>query len=165
MLARLIARDFRNFEHLDIRVPAAGLVIVGENGHGKTSLLEAVAYLSLLRSARGARDPDVVRFGANVFHVRAELDAPSAFDTASVGYERSTKRKQIADNPINPITSNCGTPGTTLTPAARIAGPPMPTSWAVGYPPLNVALNMLHLWPWIIWKCLLLVQMICLAGS
>ena len=94
MLARLIARDFRNFTHLDIALPPAGLVIIGENGHGKTSLLEAVAYLSLLRSSRGARDADVVRFGANVFHVRGELTTPARFDTVGVGYERSSRRKR-----------------------------------------------------------------------
>ena len=94
MLSRLVARDFRNFEQLDVAVPAQGLVIVGDNGHGKTNLLEAVAYLSLLRSTRGARDVDMVRFGAPALHVRAELNQPAAARTVSVGYERSTKKKK-----------------------------------------------------------------------
>lgn len=98
MLSRLVARDFRNFESLDVRIPESGIAIIGENGQGKTNLLEAVAYLSLLRSLRGARDPDVVRFGAPLFHVRAELvsrpGAPAPFLGVSVGYERATKRKR-----------------------------------------------------------------------
>ncbi len=94
MLARLVARDFRNFAHLDIALPPSGIAIIGENGHGKTNLLEAVAYLSLLRSLRGARDADVVRFGASVFHIRAELEAPSAFGSVAVGYDRASKRKR-----------------------------------------------------------------------
>jgi len=94
VLARLIARDFRNFASLDIEVPPEGLVIIGENGHGKTNLLEAVAYLGLLRSFRGARDADVVRFGATAFHVRARLTPPSAYDSVSLGYDRSAKRKR-----------------------------------------------------------------------
>ncbi|MES2524654.1 MAG: DNA replication and repair protein RecF [Gemmatimonadota bacterium] len=98
MLSRLVARDFRNFESLDITIPDSGIAIIGENGQGKTNLLEAVAYLSLLRSLRGARDPDVVRFGAPVFHVRAELvslpGAPVPYHAVSVGYERATKRKR-----------------------------------------------------------------------
>lgn len=96
MLARLVARDFRNFAHLDITLPDSGLAIIGENGHGKTNLLEAVAYLSLLRSLRGARDADVVRFGANVFHIRAELNGITAFDRVAVGYERPTKKKRAS---------------------------------------------------------------------
>ena len=100
MLSRLIARDFRNFDQLDIAIPDGGLAIIGENGHGKTNLLEAVAYLSLLRSLRGTRDTDVVRFGASVFHLRAELRAPalspSTYFTVSVGYERTAKRKRVS---------------------------------------------------------------------
>lgn len=94
MLTRLLARDFRNFAQLDVTVPRRGVVIVGENGHGKTNLLEAAAYLSLLRSMRGARDVDMIRFGAPALHVRAELASPSRVHTASVGYERSTRRKK-----------------------------------------------------------------------
>ena len=96
MLARLVARDFRNFAHLDITIPESGLAIVGENGHGKTNLLEAVAYLSLLRSQRGARDADVVRFGANVFHIRAELHGTGLFNSVTVGYERPSKKKRAS---------------------------------------------------------------------
>ena len=77
MLTRLIAREFRNFAQLDASVPGRGLVIIGENGHGKTNLLEAAAYLSLLRSMRGARDTDMIRFGASALYVRAELTSPA----------------------------------------------------------------------------------------
>lgn len=94
MLVHVSARDYRNFTRLDVAVPPAGLVIVGENGHGKTNLLEAVAYLGLLRSFRGARDAEVIRFGAPAFHVRATLDAPSPWHTVSVGYERATRKKR-----------------------------------------------------------------------
>lgn len=94
MLTRLGARDFRNFQELDVAVPARGLVIVGENGHGKTNLLEAVAYLSLLRSMRGARDADMIRFGAPALHVRAELGAASTAHAVTIGYERATRRKK-----------------------------------------------------------------------
>ena len=94
MLRRLVLRDFRNFEKLDVEVPADGLVIVGENGHGKTNLLEAVSYLGLFRSVRGSRDVDAIRFGAPAFHVRADLVNVQRSESVSVGYERSTKRKK-----------------------------------------------------------------------
>ncbi len=94
MLDHLTVRDYRNLAALDLDVDAAGLAVVGDNGHGKTNLLEAVAYLRLLRSWRGARDADVVRFGAAGFHVRATLRPPAAVHTVGVGYERATKRKR-----------------------------------------------------------------------
>lgn len=105
-LRRLTARDFRNLEHVDLAVPADGLVVVGENGHGKTNLLEAVYYLQLLRSVRGARDAELVRFGAGTFHVAGEAAVPGvAGDGAravGVGYERATKRKRVRVDGVEP---------------------------------------------------------------
>ena len=94
MLHTLVVRDFRNLAALDLTVDAAGVAIVGDNGYGKTNLLEAVAYLRLLRSWRGARDADVVRFGAAGFHVRATLQSPARVHTAALGFERATRRKR-----------------------------------------------------------------------
>jgi recombinational DNA repair ATPase RecF len=34
--------------------PAAGVAIIGDNGSGKTNLLEALHYLEIFRSFRGA---------------------------------------------------------------------------------------------------------------
>ena len=98
-LERLALRDFRNFERLDLALPADGLAVVGENGHGKSNLLEAVYYLHLLRSVRGARDAELVRFGAGAFHVSAQVavpapDRPTARAVA-VGFERAGKRKRV----------------------------------------------------------------------
>jgi DNA replication and repair protein RecF len=78
-LERLAIRDFRNLARVDLALPADGIVVVGDNGHGKTNLLEAIYYLQLLRSARAARDAELVRFGAGGFHIAAygQLDRKS----------------------------------------------------------------------------------------
>ncbi|MGH7678948.1 MAG: DNA replication/repair protein RecF, partial [Gemmatimonadaceae bacterium] len=93
-ITSLVLRDFRNFERLELDVPAEGLAIVGDNGHGKTNLLEAAYYLSLLRSLRGARDVDVVRFGAPGFFIEGSLCAP-ARATLSIGFERAGRKKRV----------------------------------------------------------------------
>ena len=67
-------RAFRNLADADLGLPAAGLVLVGPNGHGKTSLLEALLYLEVFRSFRGARDRELARFGEDGFHVAVETD-------------------------------------------------------------------------------------------
>ena len=68
-------RAFRALADGDYALPAAGVVLVGPNGHGKTSLLEAVLYLEVFRSFRGARDRELVRFGEDGFHVEVETEA------------------------------------------------------------------------------------------
>lgn len=93
-LAALSIRDFRNLVHVELEVPGAGMAIVGPNGHGKTNLLEAIHYLHTLRSVRGARDVDLVRFGADAFHVRARLVGASV-DVMGVGFARAARRKKV----------------------------------------------------------------------
>lgn len=87
-------RDFRNFERLELALPEDGAAIVGDNGQGKTNLLEAMYYLTLLRSVRGARDADLARFDAPGFHIEARVATPDAHDIA-VGFERATRRKRV----------------------------------------------------------------------
>lgn len=93
-IVSLSLRDFRNFERLELELPAPGLVVIGDNGHGKTNLLESAYYLSLLRSVRGARDTDVTRFGADGFFIDAHLCVPDAHEL-SIGFERAGRRKRV----------------------------------------------------------------------
>jgi DNA replication and repair protein RecF len=95
MLVHLAVRDFRNLGVLELPIPPAGLAVVGENGQGKTNLLEAVAYLGQLRSVRGARDADVVRFGAPGFHVRGTRAPGAVPQVVGVGYERAGRQKRV----------------------------------------------------------------------
>lgn len=72
-LARLTVRHFRNLAALDLELPEPGAVLIGENGQGKTNFLEAIYYLMLFRSLRGAKDRELVQFGEPAFFVGAEL--------------------------------------------------------------------------------------------
>lgn len=93
-LRTLAVRDFRNLARVDITLPDEGAVVVGENGQGKSNLLEAIYYLGLLRSHRGARDQDLVRFGEAGFHISAHALLEGEREI-TVGFERATKRKRV----------------------------------------------------------------------
>lgn len=94
-LRRISARDFRNFDRLDLELPESGLALIGENGQGKTNLLESIYYLQILRSVRGARDQDLVRFGAKGFYISASCESDSAHEIA-VGFETHGKKKKVS---------------------------------------------------------------------
>jgi DNA replication and repair protein RecF len=72
-LGRLWLTDFRCYEHVELALDAGCTVVTGSNGQGKTSLLEAVAWLSTGRSLRGVPDRVLVRTGADEAIVRAEV--------------------------------------------------------------------------------------------
>ncbi|HEX9947293.1 MAG TPA: DNA replication/repair protein RecF [Allosphingosinicella sp.] len=74
VLARLVLTDFRN--HGDVLLaPGPGLVVLtGENGAGKTNVLEAVSLLSPGRGLRGAALSEMARTGGGGgFAVAARL--------------------------------------------------------------------------------------------
>ncbi len=89
-LTELTVRNFRNFASLDIELPETGVVIIGGNGQGKTNLLEAIYYLVLFRSFRGAKDRELVRFGTSGFFV-----AGSAAARVTAGYEVAGQKKKV----------------------------------------------------------------------
>src|SRR5205085_10131094 len=93
-LATIDVRDYRNLAHVALELPESGLTLIGDNGQGKTNFLEAIYYIQLLRSARGARDADTVRFGAEAFHLRGGIVAPRAADVG-IGFEKSSKKKRV----------------------------------------------------------------------
>ncbi len=66
-------------------------MIVGDNGHGKTSLIEALLYGEVFRSFRGAADRDLVAFGADGFHVRAVADGQAV----AAGFDARTREKRV----------------------------------------------------------------------
>ena len=57
-------KDFRNYEELTLTPHPGVNLLFGQNGSGKTNLLEAVHYCALGRSHRTSQDREVVRKGA-----------------------------------------------------------------------------------------------------
>ncbi len=72
MLHSLRLQNFRCFESLALTAPAAGVVLIGANAQGKTSVLEALCLLIRLQSPRAKRLPTLTRFGADGFGVAGD---------------------------------------------------------------------------------------------
>jgi DNA replication and repair protein RecF len=74
-LTRLSLSNFRNHQDLLLRPGAGFVVLTGENGAGKTNILEAISLLTPGRGLRGASLADMARQGGSGgFGVAAQLD-------------------------------------------------------------------------------------------
>lgn len=69
----LALRNFRNIETCSFQPSPHINFIVGKNGQGKTSILEALSYLSTLRSFRGAKSEEVLQWGKTFAEVTAKI--------------------------------------------------------------------------------------------
>lgn len=74
---RLKLTDFRNYASLSLALRPGPVVLAGENGAGKTNLLEAISFLSPGRGLRRATLAEIARQGGSGgFAVHAELAGP-----------------------------------------------------------------------------------------
>ncbi len=91
---RLILRDFRNHADLDLGVGRRFVALVGENGAGKTNLLEA---LSLFAPGRGLRRADFFRDGreggSGGFAVSLTLAGPHGEHRIGTAWEPARNRE------------------------------------------------------------------------
>ena len=93
--ASLVVRSFRNLADAVLTFPPEGVALVGPNGHGKTNLMEALAYPVLFRSMRGSRDREVARFGGPGFHVGVTL--ADGHDVTTTWSAEITKKSVTVD--------------------------------------------------------------------
>lgn len=102
-LRRIQLTEFRSYHSLDLTIPAAGLIAVGQNAAGKSSLLEAVRMLSTLRSPRTQHDREVINWasGADIgvppfARMVGTVDAAAGTTIVEVGLQR-------AEDPSGPL--------------------------------------------------------------
>ena len=95
ILKALRLRHFRNFADLACEFPPSGVAIVGPNGSGKTNLLEAIYYLGIFRSFRGAPDAELVRLGDDTFRIEGTVEGPDGERRIAAAYQKSTRRKKV----------------------------------------------------------------------
>jgi DNA replication and repair protein RecF len=86
-LTRLGARDFRNYEALELRLSAGLTVVCGPNGAGKTNLLEGLYFGCTGRSPRTSNERELVRRGCSVVRVEVDTRDEEASHRIEVGYE------------------------------------------------------------------------------
>ncbi|MGK7312532.1 MAG: DNA replication/repair protein RecF [Candidatus Longimicrobiales bacterium M2_2A_002] len=96
-------RQFRNFSELELVFPAAGAAVIGPNGSGKTNLVEALYYLEIFSSFRGAPDSQLVRFGQEAFHIRGRFETPDGEELeVTAAYETRRRKKRVTVNGAEP---------------------------------------------------------------
>jgi DNA replication and repair protein RecF len=72
-ISSLHLHNFRNYEEADVEFSASSNLILGDNGLGKTNLLEAIFVLSTSKSFRRFSDRKLTRWGADGYLISGDF--------------------------------------------------------------------------------------------
>jgi DNA replication and repair protein RecF len=99
-ITKLNLSTFRNFESVSLTVGDAPLVaLVGKNGAGKTTVLEALSLLSPGAGMLGAKRDTQIQNGAPQWGLFAELEAANETHTVGMAHLKN-KQRQIKINGV-----------------------------------------------------------------
>lgn len=117
---KLLLENFRNHKEFVLDLEGQSVLIVGENGTGKTNLLEAIHLLSVTKSPRTTYDRDVITYGKNYARIAAnvipngEVQNLELFVIKSDRSENSSTKKVKVDKVKKSLTDFAGTINTVL---------------------------------------------------
>ena len=99
ILKKIILRDFRNYEEQELDFNGKFNYVYGDNGQGKTNILEAISFISFGKSFLGASEHDCVKFGKEEFQIEGEYenDLQNVFHVF-LNYNSTIKKKTFHVN-------------------------------------------------------------------
>jgi DNA replication and repair protein RecF len=90
--------NFRNFEQAEFSFDREKTAIWADNARGKSNLLEALYFLALSKSGRGAKDRDVLHWGADFFAIEAQIAREDHTFPIRIAYDSRVSKKQALVN-------------------------------------------------------------------
>ena len=102
LIKNITLTNFRNHQKYSLECQKDTTLILGENGCGKTSVLEAIYILTQGKSFR-ATDPDIIKRGADFYHIEIVYDTGQKI-TAT--YDKKTKTYKIEDKKFRRLPKN-----------------------------------------------------------
>lgn len=90
---------FKNYDEANLRLSPGLNCFIGDNGSGKTNLLDAIHYLSLTKSAITSSDALCIKQGADFFVVKGNFasDSPPGHETIQISLRAGQKKTLTHD--------------------------------------------------------------------
>lgn len=96
--------NFRNYDNLELEFSENINIIIGNNGEGKTNILESIYVLSLTKSNRNGLDTDLIQFNKKNFKLEGNVIDDEMLKKYSVSYIKNNKTVSINGKDIKKIT-------------------------------------------------------------
>ena len=96
-LSRISLVNFKNYDQLELEFSQKINCFVGDNGTGKTNLLDAIYYLSLTKSYFNSVDSQNIRHGQEFFLIQGDYLRDDLEEKIHCGVQKN-KRKHFKRN-------------------------------------------------------------------
>ena len=110
VLKKIVVQDFRNIALQELSFSPNINCISGNNGEGKTNLIDAIYYLSMTKSALGSSDRFNFRYGTDSFAIAGSYIMPNGLESrfsVSVSSDGEKKVKRD-DKPYKRVSEHVG---------------------------------------------------------
>lgn len=116
-LKHLSLRNFRNYDRADVCFSPGCNLVLGDNGQGKTNLLEAISLVSTGRSFRTHALADLIAFGKRFFYIEAEFHKEGVTQTIKIYYDTKVRKIEYNETSYPALHALLGTlPSVFITP-------------------------------------------------
>src|SRR5277367_5102793 len=92
-LQQLSVVNFKNYAETGLTFSEGVNVFTGDNGAGKTNLLDAIHYLSLCKSYFNPIDGQQIKQGMDIFIINGVFNKNDRQETISCGVKRNQKKQ------------------------------------------------------------------------
>ena len=103
IVTKLILRNFRNYERLEVRFDPKLNVIVGDNASGKTNIVEAIHFLSLARSFRTSETSELIKYERQFATIEARVEEDTIHKDIVAVITPSSKKITCNKKPVRKI--------------------------------------------------------------
>ena len=90
---RIKAVGFRNIESAEVEFSSGINLLSGDNAEGKTNLIEAIYYISLGKSFRGANEKEMIGFGKTEAEISLDFEDSLRKQNITVRFSNEKRRK------------------------------------------------------------------------
>ncbi len=94
-IKKLKLLNFRSYQNLELEFGSKLIFFIGENGSGKTNILESINQFATLKSFRDNPEEELINWKENFFYIKLDFVKENFDNKIEIGYskEDSSKRK------------------------------------------------------------------------
>lgn len=100
--------NFRNYEQLDLDFGENINMIIGQNGQGKTNIVEAIHFLSFAKSFRTSKDKEVINFDFDSCYIKSQIENKDDKNKIDIKISNAGKAIKIDTLPITKVSELMG---------------------------------------------------------